>query len=127
MEDLGLKGCVDVSTPGTATEGRTKDDYNDPLDAGDETRYRALVARANYLTPDRADIAFAVKEQAKAMSKPTVGDWERLKRLGRYLKGKPGLQQPCTRRGHGSRLRAIVTAAGAWGCPLDGCSSRTTP
>ena len=47
------------------------------------------MARANYLSPDRPDIAFVVKELARAMSSPTRGDWERLKRLARYLKGRP--------------------------------------
>ena len=41
------------------------------------------------LTTDRADLAFAVKELARTMSKPTSVCWEKLKRLGRYLVGKP--------------------------------------
>ena len=36
--------------------------------------YRALTARANYLTQDRSDIQFATKELARGMAKPTVGD-----------------------------------------------------
>ena len=53
------------------------------------TQYRGLVARANYLAQDRADIGFAVKELCRYMSKPRVCDWEALKRLGRYLLGVP--------------------------------------
>ena len=45
--------------------------------------------RAAYLAQDRADIQFSVKELARAMSSPTVNDYARLKRLGRYLLGKP--------------------------------------
>ena len=48
--------------------------------------------RANYLAPDRPDIAFAVTELAKSMAKPAEGDWTRLKRLGRYLTSRPRLQ-----------------------------------
>ena len=43
--------------------------------------------------PDRLDIAFAVKELARSMAKPTRGDWQKLKRLGRYLLDKPRMQQ----------------------------------
>ena len=50
-----------MSTPGTNTEGHTKEDSADELDKDEEHQYRALVARANYMAPDRADIAFAVK------------------------------------------------------------------
>ena len=51
----------------------------------DASMCRALVARANYLSQDRSDIQFAVKELSRTMSKPTVGDLKKLKRLGRYL------------------------------------------
>ena len=51
------------------------------------------MARLNYLSPDRPDIAYAVKELARAMSNPNNGDWARLKRLGRYVKGRPRLVQ----------------------------------
>ena len=53
--------------------------------------YRALAARSNYLAADRMDIQFAVKEMCRGMSAPTFGDRRKLKRLGRYLKGKPRL------------------------------------
>ena len=92
LEQLQLTNCTPVGTPGTSTEGKTQADHGTPLDLQQESRYRALVARANYLSPDRADIAFAVKELAKSMSNPTNGDSARLKRLGRYLAGKPRLQ-----------------------------------
>ena len=45
--------------------------------------------RLNYLAQDRPDIQFACKELAKGMSSPTEGDWQKLKRLGRYLIGNP--------------------------------------
>jgi hypothetical protein len=55
------------------------------LSSAEQTRYRALTARANYLAQDRADIQFAVKELCCKMSAPTVGAWRCLKRLCRYL------------------------------------------
>ena len=55
------------------------------------TEYRAVVARLNYIAPDRVDIQYAVKETARAMSAPKRGDWNALMRIGRYLKGKPRL------------------------------------
>ena len=76
-------------------EGRAKagDQANshvdEKLDEQKHAVYRAIVARANYLAPDRPDIAFAAKDLARSMSSPCRGDWDRLKRLARYLKGKP--------------------------------------
>ena len=53
------------------------------------TAYRALAARANYLSLDRPDIQFATKELCRAFARPTRRDYVKLKRLGRYLLGKP--------------------------------------
>lgn len=55
------------------------------------TQYKAIVARANYLSIYRPDIQFAVKKLATNMSSPTNKHWQQLKRLGRSLKGKPRL------------------------------------
>ena len=82
-----------VATLSTREEGRTTSDAEDPSDEEQDTKYRALVARCNHLSPDRPDIASAAKELARNMSSPRRGDWIRLKRLGRYLVGKPRFQQ----------------------------------
>ena len=68
-------------------ENNRLNDY-DKLDDAQVTKYRALVARANYLAVDRGDIAFCVKELARCMSTPSRQDWERLQRLARYLRHK---------------------------------------
>ena len=49
--------------------------------------------RAAYYSEDRPDLRFTCKELARYMQNPTVQDWERLKRLGRYLIHAPRLQQ----------------------------------
>ena len=53
--------------------------------------YRGVAARFNYIAPDRADIAFAVKETARSMSAPKQSDMKKLRRLGKYLIGCPRL------------------------------------
>ena len=68
-------------------------DDSDPdshaLTNGDITRFRALVARISYLSQDRPDLKFASMQVRCAMAKPTTRDMERVKRIGRYLGGKP--------------------------------------
>lgn len=92
-QQLVLEEAKAVTTPGTKEEGRTATDHEQPLDEEQATKYRALTARCNYLSPDRPDVAFAVQELARNMANPRRGDWTRLKRLGRYLVGSPRLQQ----------------------------------
>lgn len=81
-----------VSELGLSDASKDTPDTNDSDEMMSElhsTRYRSLVARANYLAHDRADIQFACKELSSRMSQPTKADWESLKRFGRYLKGAP--------------------------------------
>ena len=59
------------------------------LTNGDFIRYRALVARIIYLSQDRPDLKFASMQVCCAIAKPTMRDMERVKRIGRYLVGKP--------------------------------------
>ena len=48
-----------------------------------------MAARANYLAADRADIQYAVKECCRGMATPQVRHWDMLKRLAKYLVGRP--------------------------------------
>ena len=91
LRDLKLdEGVKSVGTPGVrATRDQLDADAELPPDK--TSPYRAVVARANYLAADRPDIQFAVRTLATAMAKPTMADWQKLKRLGMYLKGKPRL------------------------------------
>ena len=67
-------------------------DENDmPLGPAEARLYRGVAARFNYISPDRADIAYAVKETARSMSAPKESDMKKLRRLGKYLLGKPRL------------------------------------
>ena len=88
IKQLQLTEAKAASTPGTKEEGNTSENNEQLLNDREATNNGALVARCNYLSPDRPDIAFAVKELARAMAKPTRGDLQRPKRMARYLTGK---------------------------------------
>jgi hypothetical protein len=55
----------------------------------DCTQFRSVVMRAAYMAQDRPDLAEAVKTLSRRMVSPTAGDMMRLKRLGRYVLGRP--------------------------------------
>ena len=48
--------------------------------------------KLNYLAMDRPELQWSVRRCAKSMSSPTAEDMEKLKRIGRYLKGKPRIR-----------------------------------
>ena len=57
------------------------------LSPAETNRYRA--ATANFLAIDRGDIVYCAKELTRHMATPTTTDWEKVVRLGRYLKIRP--------------------------------------
>ena len=88
IDQLGLyKNSTAVSTPGETS--RDEEDHQDEVVGQDATLYRACVARGNFMSQDRSDIQYAVKELSRKMSKPNVGDMAKLKRFGRYLVARP--------------------------------------
>ena len=95
VEQLELTECKAVSTAGVDVDIESaawaEEPEGEELAPAEATRYRAIGARCNYLQPDRPDIQYAVKEVCRLMSRPTARAWELLKRVGRYLKGRPRL------------------------------------
>ena len=89
IAELGLETAKAVTTPGTK-EADGAPGEEEPLDdAAEVTAFRGICARALYLSVDRPEIRFAVKELARRMAAPTRRDLRGLKRLGRYLRGNP--------------------------------------
>jgi hypothetical protein len=86
---LGLRGKRSVITPGVKIENQKDGEGDDePMVPREATEYRGLVARANYLSADRLDIKYSVKELSRWMSAPRRKDWRKLIRLGKYLVGR---------------------------------------
>ena len=80
IKTLGLESSKQVATPGDRDDGYKEGD-DELLTGSDVTRYRGIVARGNYLSQDRMDIQYAVKELSRKMSSPTVADERRMKRV----------------------------------------------
>jgi len=89
IRQMGLQNANSVSTPGVKVSGKPNAELDKPLNKNEASMYRGLAARANYLSQDRSDIKFAVKEISRRMSNPRVKDLQALKRLARYLIGCP--------------------------------------
>ena len=92
IKEWGLENAKAVSTPG-AKAGKLEDLQQDgerpEMAAADATKFRRGVARVVYLAQDRMDLGFASKELAKRMARPRIGDEMGLKRVIRYLLGRP--------------------------------------
>ena len=67
------------------------DKEDEPLGPDEARLYRGVAARLNYVAPDRANIAYALKEAARDMSVPRQSSLRKLRKIGRYLIGKPRL------------------------------------
>ena len=91
IKQLGLENCKSCKTPNekkkSADIARALE--SKLLDPVKSSMYRSLVMRGSYLAQDRMDIAETVKTLARHMVSPNEEDWADLKRLGRFLKGRP--------------------------------------
>ena len=76
-----------LTHPGGEKKAMEEEENSEELVGSEAARFRAVAARANYLAADRPDIQYAVKEICRNMAKPVEGDWQKLVRLGRYLRG----------------------------------------
>ncbi len=59
------------------------------IDSREACLFRSVAARANYLSLDRSDIQYSVKEICRGMAAPTRLHVKRLRRLARYLIDHP--------------------------------------
>ena len=90
VNQLGLQGAKPLSSPGERLKPQELSEEDiEELKPADATVFRAIVARGNYMSIDRSDVRFAVKELARRMAKPRNVDMKQLTHFGRYLLGKP--------------------------------------
>ena len=84
--------CVEVNLAEVESDPKATMTWEEtPLCPREASEYRAASARLNYLALDRPDILYASKECSRRMSSPRNGDWAALKRVVRYLVGRPRL------------------------------------
>ena len=93
VRELGLEAAAASKVPGVklSREAVEQSTEEEPLPREEARKYRAIAARLNYLAPDRLDIAYSVKEVARNMASPRWSDFQKLKRIGRYLIARPRL------------------------------------
>ena len=82
--------CSIVSTPFVKPPAHLlTDEGKQPMSHRDATLFRRAAARINYVAFDRPDLSFASRVAAGKMSNPLEGDGMLIKRVIRYLKGRP--------------------------------------
>ncbi|CAK0894862.1 unnamed protein product [Prorocentrum cordatum] len=95
LAQLGRDGkSKPVSAPGVEKDALSGEE----LKGREREMYRSACMRLAYLALDRPDLQFSSKEAARVMRAPTLGGWEALTRMGRYLLGAPRLVAMCARQ-----------------------------
>ena len=59
----------------------------------DFARYSSVVTTANFISQDRPDVRFALKELCREMARPACASWRKLKKLAKCLRGQPRVVQ----------------------------------
>ena len=94
IKTLGLEGASPAPTPSVAAKGETRVEENegsvDPdLVHEETTMFRTVAARLHDLSQDRPDITFATMKLCSKMFRPDAQDLKNMKRVGRFLVGRP--------------------------------------
>ena len=91
VENLVSKVGLSNESKAVSTTGAQTADEEDGKELGAEGRacHRSWTMRASYLSQDRCELQFAVKEFARRMQQPNTKNMQALKRLVRFLMGSP--------------------------------------
>ena len=89
IDELGLKEARSATTLGEDEKKWEEEENEVPLLSNMASKFRSIAARINYLAADRPDIMYGAKEACRQMANPTEGGWKMIKRIGRYLVGRP--------------------------------------
>ena len=83
LANTSMSGAKDVSTPLSTTQSLQ---FIDGTAAVDNSEFRRIIGRLQYLSLTCPDISFAVNKLSQFMHKPTTTHWTATKRFLRYLK-----------------------------------------
>ena len=86
LGEFDAGSTAEAETPGLKPEPESSGVAMAP---GDASRFRRGAANLNYLSQDRADMAYASKEISRRMASPCAGDEALLTRAVRYLRRYP--------------------------------------
>ena len=84
VKKFGMKDCKSVGTPMCTRLKFTKEDESKEVD---QTLYRSMIGKLQYVVHTRPDIALAVGIVARFLAKPRENHIMEIKRIMRYLKG----------------------------------------
>ncbi len=92
-QEWGMTKCNPVPTPyvkpTTSMRSVVGEAEANAMSPADATLYRRAAARINDVALDRPDLSFASRVASSKMSNPREGDDQVIKRIIRYVKGKP--------------------------------------
>lgn len=94
LERFNMANSNPVSTPIDAAENSSAIQLNKDKETEESNNYpyrEAVGALAYLMVATRPDIAYAVSVVSRNLEKPTRSDWNRVKRILRYLKGTTSL------------------------------------
>ena len=108
---MGMQKCSGAPTPVTSVRSGDPEADGQVLEAEEHRIFRRVVGTARFLRTLRPDIGFVVKELSHRLAAPRVRDYERSKRLCRYLSKTRGLgcfsEEDAEKTPHGFSLVAF--------------------
>ena len=90
LDAMAMNHCKSMATPGSKGQesSRNEADLTEQLDPQEHREFPSGAGICQYMTEQRFDIAFSMKEIMREAAGPTTASKTKLKRIARYLKGR---------------------------------------
>ena len=121
LKEFSMEKCKATVTP-FVPGVRHREDVEEDVTPEKHRLYRRAVGRLLWTVGERPDLAYAVKELARRVQKPTEEDWIALKRMLRYIKGTQYAELGLQVNGEEKLVVRVITDAN-WASPFDGKST----
>ena len=72
-------------TPGITQGSKALEKEKEDMSNEEQTKFRSVAARINFLATDRADLQFASKDICRRMASPDKSDWGKARRIARSI------------------------------------------
>jgi ribonuclease HI len=113
IDELGLEKSKPTSTPAIREVINEK---AIALTPSEHRAFRRHVGRLNYMAGDRPDLKYAIKRLSQSLASPTTQDFIALKRVIRYVIGRPSVNIVCDLTSAPTEITVHVDSDWA-GCP----------
>ena len=85
VKDTEVESMNKCKTPSISERSKVLEREQEQMSYEGQTKFTSVEARINFLASDRTDLQFVSKDLCRRTASPEKGDWDKARRIARYL------------------------------------------